>query len=104
MSSSDYQAAFACTNYQIGNNTPDLDWYLPSITELSLAMTWASSINTALHSISNGVTEIDLNSRIWSSTEYDSKTAFVLDTSTGQINICHKDYKTFVRAFCKVYP
>lgn len=83
---------FAPNNYGQGK------WYLPAIGELAFIMPRWNEIQAALGSVDGGV-QLDSGSGYWSSTEYSSGSAWLLDTLDGYVPSYSKTSRFYVRAF-----
>jgi hypothetical protein len=82
------------------NNNGQIDWYLPSIDELSLLWQNRFIVNKTLSSIGGNVAPINYF-RYWSSTESNGSMgnfSLYFDFERGQANIMSKDANYFVRA------
>lgn len=80
------------------NNYGQRKWYLPAIGELAFIMPRWNEIQAALGSVDGGV-QLDSVNYYWSSTEYDSNSAWYLNAHDGSLdgNAKYNDY--YVRAF-----
>ena len=89
----------------ISTNNGQSDWYLPAIDELSLLWQNRFNVNRTLSGNSNagtisGATQIGYNN-YWSSTEFDSNTAWAFTFSPGDANYYNKSGARYVRAVRK---
>lgn len=97
-----YKAATACSLYST-EGTNRGDWYLPAIGELAYIMPRFTVIQKSLAKLGNKALALGGNYYYWSSTEYDSDTAYRLGTSNGFVYYGDgKDGSGYVRAFLQV--
>ena len=103
-------AACCCWRYHT-EGTQQGDWYLPSCGELGYMMSRISKINNAINTLINNYGNscgiiVDISSMYWSSSEYGSYYAMLLDTSSGSIGELgsnyQKDAHLMVRAFMRI--
>lgn len=79
---SDYQAANAAWKYKDGSS--NLQWYLPGMGELGYIMPRFNEINNVINSL-GGFAVASIND-FWSSSEYDSYRAYLLNASNGSVD------------------
>jgi hypothetical protein len=85
-------AALSCKN---SSNNNKVDWYLPSIDELSLIWSNRFYINKSLSTIPNS-TQIT-NEQLWSSSEVDANNAYIFNFSQGYANPSNKSTNTGIK-------
>lgn len=91
-------AALRCWNYKKGG----LQWYLPSLYELSTIITYRDELNEVFETL--GAEPLSKNSFIWSSSEFDRIFAYCLVVNTGAFNISEKAGSAWVRAVSECSP
>ena len=89
-----YTAATACWKHNDG--VSNLQWYLPAMGELGYLMPRFNEINNTITTL-GGVALA--NKDFWSSSEYNSDTAYFLSTSKGYVFYYNKNYMNNVRPF-----
>ena len=105
-SQTDYPAASCCDMFYT-EGTSQGDWYLPACGELGYITPPFNKINDAIDKMrtaygsSVGV-ELNTNYCYWSSTEYNSNGARIMDMNRGQVGSSYKNYVYYVRAFTRV--
>lgn len=96
---SDYKAAIACSLYST-EGTSQGDWYLPAKNELNSISLNFSIIKESLNSIKDNSNQIWTDEYYWSSTEYDSMSAYYLYSNNLYSSFKSAQHK--VRAFCEL--
>lgn len=91
-------AALRCWGYKKGG----LQWYLPSLYELSTIVAYRDELNEVFAML--GAEPLNKNSFIWSSSEFDSIFAYCLIVNTGAFNIGEKTMFSWVRAVSTYSP
>ena len=91
----DYTAANAAWKYNDGAS--NLQWYLPGMGELGYILPRLNVINNTITTLRGFAVGGDY--AFWSSTEYFSKSAYVLDTNDGWVYPTYKDSDNYVRPF-----
>lgn len=100
----DYPAASCCDMY-FTQGTNQGDWYLPSAGELGYAVVRQQAINDKINELaSEMITSANpvLSNNHWSSSEYSSTHAWLLDFYYGGVDYYDKDFSCYVRAFLRV--
>ena len=92
---SDYEAANACWKYKDGAS--NLQWYLPAMGELGYLMPRFNEINSVITAL--GGVAVNGSNCFWSSSEYSSNYAYLLNTEYGFVNDSGKNYTYGVRPF-----
>ena len=90
---STYIAANAANNYSDG--VSEAKWYLPAAGELGYLVARFKEINNAIVAAGG----VALPFSLWSSTEYDSDSAYFLSMSSGGVNLNAKSNPCYVRSF-----
>lgn len=90
---SKYIAAIAANNYSDG--VSEAKWYLPAAGELGYLVARFKEINNAIVAAGG----VALLSSFWSSTEYDSNSAYFLSMSSGGVKLNAKSNPCYVRSF-----
>lgn len=98
MSHGCYAAALGCYRYATEGVKQGF-WFLPSITELSVAFTRYDEINAILTRLGGANL---VSNYYWSSTEYSSYNAVTFYAGSGYIIINSKCSSSYVRPFCKL--
>lgn len=100
----DYPAASCCDMY-FTQGTNQGDWYLPSAGELGYAVVRQQAINDKINElVSAGITSANPVQLYyyWSSSEYSSIIARVLNFNNGNVYYYYKSHSYYVRAFLRV--
>lgn len=87
-------ASALCLNSTNGGQS---DWYLPSIDELSLLWHSRFNVNKSLSAI-GGATVLPYSAGYWSSTEYDTSSAWLFTFFNGSASYSNKGFTDYVRA------
>ena len=90
---SDYVAANAAYKYNDGAS--NLQWYLPAMGELGYLMPRFNEINSVITAL-GGVAVLG-SYNFWSSSEYSSNLAYLLNTYTGGVDYDSKNSSIYVR-------
>lgn len=91
-----------CFTYNFG----EMQWYLPCLQELSLIWAYRKEINKVLRELSHiySCDVLQEENCYWSSAQYSSYYAWDLDWIDGYVTSYYKNYSSYVRAICGLYP
>ena len=100
-SSYTFPAAEACRNYVSENiNGSHAEYYLGAIMQIVMLYKYRSYINSAMNTI--GATPLQTDSTAyWSSTQYSSTIAWIMNFQTGYMNLINKTSSYVVRPLAK---
>lgn len=91
-----YTAANAARKYKAAG-AEKIEWYLPSIGELGYMMVRFNKIQAALAKVNSP--RLGSNYYYWSSSEYSSNSAYVMNAGSGYVSSYSKNTNYFARPF-----